>query len=84
MAKKNQTPKPKNNKDTAPKKLISKNSKKGQDQLETHLKEDPTHDSMLNASLLSVDVGESVEVDFIDYDKLELQTEKSLFDSLLL
>lgn len=84
MAKKSQTPKPKNNKDPAPKKLINKNSKKGQGQSETHLKEDPTHDIMLNASLLSVDVGESIEVDFIDYDKLELQTEKSLFDSLLL
>ncbi len=78
------TPKTKNNKDPAPKKLINKNSKKGQDQPETHLKEDLTHDIMLNASMLSIDVGESIEVDFIDYDKLELQTEKSLFDSLLL
>ena len=45
---------------------------------------DPTHENIDEASFLCFNAGELAVVDLIDYDKYELQTEKSLFDSLLL
>lgn len=88
MAKKNTTSKAVKAKQVKEKKGQERKGKKERDisaRSQTTL--EGLADSMDEASLFWIqqsDQSERAEVDLIDYDKYELQTQKSLFDSLLL
>lgn len=69
MGKKNQNPKLKKGKQPAIKKVGKKTEKLAEVSFEEHLLEYPTNENIDGASLLCYSIGESAQVNLIDYNK---------------